>query len=72
MKTEKEIVEHNEKIMKDIKELQKKINTLSMKKRKLRKKIIPPCEYCKYEGVYRCEACIRDYFVGFNVRDYPR
>ena len=37
----------------------------------LKRMIKAPCMSCKYEGVFRCEACAEDYYRGYNVKDYP-
>ena len=55
--------------------LQNEYNTLKQdmesKLDALQKQVQPPCEECRYDGVYRCEACGENFFEGFNIRDYP-
>lgn len=63
--TAEQIVEHNKSIAEKIKSLRKEIKEID-------RQVLVPCEYCSYDGVYRCEACAEDYYQGFNIKEYPR
>lgn len=64
------------KIIKNNKTIKKKIEKLSKvyfeKIKSLEDKIIAPCGNCKYDGMYRCEACRDNYYSGYNIENYPR
>lgn len=60
-----EIINHNQKIRGEIESLRKLID-------EKQKQIIPPCEFCPYDGVFRCEACAEENYIGYNVKDYPK
>ena len=69
---EKEILENNKNILNKIKEVNDEIEILNVSKLSLEKEIIPPCQYCKYDGVWtRCDACEDSNYEGFNVKNYP-
>jgi hypothetical protein len=38
---------------------------------RLIRRIVAPCQWCKYDGVFRCEACEEAHYEGFNIKDYP-
>ena len=65
------ISKHNEDVRKELKKIEDKINSLKDEYEQVKKKLIPPCEECKYDGIYRCEACEEDNFAGCNVKEYP-
>lgn len=37
----------------------------------LKKSVIAPCQACKYDGVFRCEACEDNFYEGYNEEHYP-
>lgn len=55
------IIKHNQSIRADVRALETQIE-------RKRKEIIPPCEFCPYDGVYRCETCAEKDYAGYN---YP-
>ena len=62
--TLKEILNHNREILAEA-----EIHRLAIER--LMGKIKAPCEFCPYEGVYRCDACQGDNYAGFNRPGYP-
>ena len=67
-----DVLENNKKVSEKISLIKKEIADKYNEVSKLRKDIIAPCTFCKYDGVYRCEACSENYYEGYNVSDYPR
>lgn len=66
--TLKQIMEHNENV------LIKRALLIEKIKRELEQDeytIISPCEFCKFDGEYRCAACMENAFEGCNIREYP-
>lgn len=61
--TPEDMLSHNEMVAKAIEEREREIA-------ELRSTIKAPCETCKYDSVFRCEACMNDYYRGYNVKDY--
>ena len=61
--TSEEVLAHNKTISAEIKKHKKLIV-------ELRKMIKPPCEFCPYDGLFRCDACRNSEYEGFNVKDY--
>jgi len=37
----------------------------------LASQITPPCQTCRQDGEFRCNACAEANYEGYNVRDYP-
>lgn len=70
--TEEEILKHNEAINRKVATLQVQIHELTEDRDRLLKDIKPPCMFCRYDGVYRCEACQEMNYAGFNIKDFPR
>lgn len=66
--TQEEISHHNMSIRMQLKELHEK-QTAELNA--LKSKLIVPCDKCPYDGVYRCEACQEDNFIGFNRSELP-
>lgn len=70
------LLKHNQIIMDEIESITSKIENYKGRKKRRKKHLIslikPPCVYCPYDGDYRCKACEEDYYVGFNIIDYPR
>lgn len=62
--SKKEVLAHNEKIKHEHYRLQElmEINMQNVK---------APCEWCKYDGEFRCNACSESFYEGFNIRNYP-
>lgn len=64
------ILTKNEKTLEEIKIVREKIAKLEADMFYLRNEIlIAPCKYCKYDGVYRCEACQEDDYIGFGKQE---
>ncbi|MCP4989065.1 MAG: hypothetical protein GY928_24305 [Colwellia sp.] len=63
---EKLIIGHNKVCHDKIEVLNKKISKLEEEVFGFEKEIIPPCDYCNYDGVFRCESCKESSFKGFN------
>lgn len=59
-----EILKHNKDITRQIREKRAEIRILAGQ-------IKAPCMSCRYDGVYRCEACSENYYEGYNIKDYP-
>lgn len=59
-----------EEILKHNKESYEKKISLVKEIEKLQKGLIPPCEYCPYDGIYRCESCQDNCYEGFNKKEY--
>lgn len=59
-----EILEHNKKVKLEHYRLQElmDINLQSLK---------APCETCRFDGGFRCEACADHFYEGYNIRNYP-
>jgi len=53
------------------KEITKRQNELIQEAHALTKAVKPPCEWCRFDGEFRCEACSSNNYEGFNIRDYP-
>lgn len=68
--TEKELLEHNKKINKEIEILLKAKDKIKKQIFELENKIKAPCEFCPLDGVYRCEACSSERYAGFKDRDW--
>jgi hypothetical protein len=64
MELDEKIVKHNQSIRAEIKALETQIE-------QKKKEIIPPCKFCRYDGVYRCETCAEENYAGYNIKDYP-
>ena len=71
MTREDKILAHNKKIGETISQIEKNIEDFHKMLERAKKLLIPPCPYCKYEGLYRCEICSDNYFEGFDVKNYP-
>ncbi len=65
-----EILKHNKKIRTKANKVQTKIDALEQQLEEISAQCVPPCEYCPYDGVYRCETCRENGYDGFNVKDY--
>lgn len=66
--TLKQIMEHNEKV------LIKRAHLIEEVRQRLEQdeeQIIPPCDFCRFDGEYRCAACMENAFEGCNIREYP-
>lgn len=66
--TPQELAEHNQSIRKQLSEMR---HSHYAEESKLKAQIITPCAQCPYDGVYRCEACQEDNFIGFNRSELP-
>ena len=66
--TSQELAEHNQLIRKELSEMQQRHY---LEECELKSKIINPCGQCPNDGVYRCEACQEDNFIGFNRKELP-
>lgn len=67
-----DILAHNAKLIEAISNTNKRIESLTTNIEILKEKLVAPCSYCEYDGVYRCEACKANYYAaGFNVPNYP-
>lgn len=66
--TLKQILEHNENVLIKrallIKKVQKELEQDEYT-------IIAPCDFCKFEGDFRCSACMENAFEGCDIQDYP-
>jgi hypothetical protein len=65
------ILKTNSGISKDIEHLERKKEVLSKQINHLMYTLIPPCEYCKYDGEFRCMVCRENCFDGYNIKEYP-
>ncbi len=63
---------HNEQIIKELEQIWNQIEEAEEHVHELKAKLKAPCKKCKYDGVYRCEACEDDLYRGFNIADYPK
>jgi len=70
MKTEKEIIQHNNLVNVDISELDAQIAKLKTQRAQLKAKLIPPCKHCPPGVLYRCEACEEFNWEGFKNKDF--
>ena len=61
---------HNKTVTKKVDALRKEADKLHEEANKLQDTLIAPCAKCDFDGVYRCEACQADGYIGFNVADY--
>lgn len=66
-----EILKHNNKLIKKINERKEQISELRAQIDGMKSAMIVPCQFCPYDGEFRCEACRSDNFAGFNVKEYP-
>lgn len=64
LNTSKECVANN-------KQIKEKYKELLAQAKELLEKITPPCEWCRYDGEFRCQACADSFYEGFNIRNYP-
>ena len=64
------LLERNKKILVVIKLKEEELRKTENSLRALKKAITPPCEFCPYNGVFRCEACAENNYEGFNKRNY--
>jgi len=67
----KAMLHRNQNIRNEVGELLVQVGVMEARIRDLRKLLVPPCKECRYDGVYRCEACEENFYEGFNVADYP-
>ena len=37
----------------------------------IKTQVQPPCSDCHCDGEFRCQACEKNFFEGFNIREYP-
>lgn len=58
-------------ILKENKRLQKVYYATLEEAEQIKKDIIAPCQWCKYDGDFRCDACSSNFFEGYNVKNYP-
>jgi len=68
----KKLLKHNQQVQDEIKDLLSEVENFEMRIDYLKVQIEAPCEYCSYDGAYRCEACRENSYTGFNIKDYPR
>ena len=62
------ILKQNELIREVIGKLHEQIGSLSEDIKKWRRRLNPPCRYCKHDGLYRCEECAENMFLGFTEK----
>ena len=58
MSTLTEIKDHNGPILYEIKATERAIENQEGKLVLLKQMLKAPCEFCPYDGEYRCEACV--------------
>lgn len=68
--TKEEILENNQMYTEAIAEINKVIEENEKRRDGFTAKLIAPCNYCKFDGVYRCEACEEANYAGFNVEKF--
>lgn len=66
-----QIIEHNAKVNKEITRHVLQFTPLKEEIKRLEKTLKSPCEFCPFDGEYRCESCIESNYEGFNIPDYP-
>ncbi len=69
--TLEDILNHNKHIMSRIETHTRCINTEKQMIEFVKKEIVPPCKFCPYDGIFRCESCRENFYEGFNKKDYP-
>lgn len=62
-----DILKHNQ----DIAKRKEVIDTYHTKAIDALPKPISPCDTCKFDGLYRCEACKENNYEGYNIKNYP-
>ena len=72
LKTQKEVEDCNELVRISILNLRKEIEDIEKLITDAKNDLIPPCKFCRYDGVCRCEACEEMGFIGFNIADFPQ
>jgi len=60
--TEEQILIHN-------KQVKARIASLHVQLGNAESQFIPPCQFCKYDGVYRCEACEDAGYLHCNIKE---
>lgn len=65
-----DILKYNKRIQDNISVLKKNAEDIERQINEHTEKLVPPCHYCPFEGVYRCENCIEYNYAGFNVKDF--
>lgn len=71
--TEEEILEHNKNVFDSIKYNKDDIEKLKILNNVLINNIVAPCDYCIIpKNFFRCEACEKGNYVGFNIENFSQ